>query len=99
MTTVQAIPKPDSYVVEWAAVQVCGAEDHYAVRRLCRNSPWQVQIVLEENDQVTFLFTQVTATGLEQWPLTCGSWVVKSPHGKFWFMDDEEFKSQFGVLA
>lgn len=97
MTTVNAIPRPDSYVIEWAAVQVCGPDDHMAVKRLCRHSPWNVQIVLEENDTVTFLFTQVTNNGIEQWPMRCGDWVVKSPHGRFWFMSDEEFRSQFDV--
>lgn len=95
--TVNAKPKPDSYVIEWAAIQVCSAGDHMAIKRLCRHTPWNIQIVLEEDDTVSFVFTQVTNTGIEQWTMKCGDWIVKSPHGKFWFMDDEEFKDNFEV--
>lgn len=97
MVTVRANPKEDSYVIEWAAIQIKGAEDHLSIKRLCRNTPWAVQIVLEENDEVTFLFTQVQSGIIEQWPVKVGDWVVKSPHGKFWFMDNSEFLSQFEI--
>lgn len=94
-TAVLAIPKPDSYVNEWAAVQNDGAEAFAPIRRLVKGSRWQVQIDLSD-DGVRYVFTS-TAHGLEQWTLEAYEWVVKSPHGKFWFMGVEEFQSQFTV--
>jgi hypothetical protein len=95
MSTVNAVPRKDSYVIEWAAVQITGAEAHSAIKRLFKNSPWVAQMVLEANDEVVFVFTNVHPTGMEQWTLRPGDWVVKSPHGKFWFMDNAEYESQF----
>lgn len=95
MGTVQALPKPDSYVTEWEAIQVNGAGEFASLRRLVKNSPWAVQIVLEIDDAVKFLFTTMHPTGVEQWAMGVNDWVVKSPHGRFWFMSDVEFTSQF----
>lgn len=95
MGTVQALPKPDSYVIEWEAIQIKGAEDYVPLRRLMKNSPWAVQIVLEEGDAVAFLFTTMHPTGVEQWNMGASEWVVKSPHNRWWFMSDSEFQSQF----
>lgn len=94
MGIVQALPKPDAYVIEWEAIQIRGAEDFLALRRLVKNSPWAVQMVLEL-DGTHLVFTTMHPTGLEQWTMKASDWVVKSPHGRFWFMSDSEFKSQF----
>ena len=48
MSTVEAIPKPGSYVIEWQAVQVEGAESYGAIRVLMKHSPWIVQMKLTE---------------------------------------------------
>ena len=95
MGTVQALPKPDAYVNDWEALQIIGAEEFGALRRLVKNSPWAVQMVLEREDAVMFVFTTMHPTGMEQWTMGNTDWVVKSPHGKFWFMSDSEFLSQF----
>lgn len=95
MGTVQALPKPDSYVIEWEALQIKGADDFPTLRRMAKNSPWAVQVVLEREDQVVFVFTTMHPTGVEQWTMTLNSWVVKSPHGRWWFMSESEFQSQF----
>lgn len=95
-STLLAIPKPESYVTEWSAVQNDGPESFGAMRKLVRHTPWVVQMVLDD-DGVTYLFTQTTPTGLVQWPVKIGEWLVKSPHDKFWFMSESEFRSQFDL--
>lgn len=95
MSTVEAIPKPGSYVIEWQAVQVEGAESYGSIRVLMKHSPWIVQMNMTEFDAVEFLFTTQHAGVMEQWKSTPGDWIVRSPHGRFWFMSDEEFKSEF----
>ena len=95
MGIVLALPKPDSYVTEWEAVQVGGAEDFATLRRLVKNSPWAVQMVLGQDDMVDYVFTTMHPTGMEQWTMKVTDWVVKSPHGRWWFMSDGEFLSQF----
>ena len=86
------IPRPESYVLEWEAVQVCGAECFPTVRKLLRGSPWVAQLDLAEGDVVC---SQVTPVGIVQEKLAMGDWLVKSPHGRFWFMSEPEFTSQF----
>lgn len=95
MGTVLALPKPDAYVIEWEAVQINSAEAFGSLRRLVKNSPWAAQMVLEKDDVVLFVFTTMHPTGMEQWTMGISDWVVKSPHGKFWFMSESEFQSQF----
>lgn len=90
-------PKPESYVNEWAAVRVDGAESYSTIRILSRNSPWIVQMDLAESDGVRFVFTKQNGSTMEQWVAEVGDWVIKSPHGKFWFMDEAEFRANFEV--
>lgn len=92
--TVKVTPKPESYVTEWEAVQITGSASHGAIRRLTKNTPWNVQMTLDE-DSMAFVFTQVVGGSVEQWRAEVGSWVVRSPHGRFWFMSDGEFHDQF----
>lgn len=102
MGTLQAIPKPESYVLEWEAVQLDGGGTSLmTVRRLLKNTPWLVRfnLVVTEN-KVEYNFIAVHgAGGLEEWNLSTRDWIVKSPHGKVWFMGDSEFRSQFTVRA
>lgn len=102
MSTMEAIPKVGSYVLDWEAVQLdSGGNDVLAVRRLLKNTPWIVQLnLLVRENKVKYNFVAVHGGGgIEQWELETGDWVVKSPHGKVWFMGDEEFRSQFTVRA
>lgn len=93
MGLIHVEPHSDSYTVEWVAVEVNGPEDFFAVKRLCKNSPWQITLNI---DDYHILFTQVQAGVLEQWKVYfTDGWVVRSPHGKFWFMSKSEFESQF----
>lgn len=92
MGTVQALPRPDSYVLDWEAVNITGPGDLNTIKRLTRNTGWIVQLDL---DKEAFVFTLPHPSGIEQWTAHPGDWVVKSPHGKFWFMGQDEFHSQF----
>lgn len=92
MGMIQVEPHSDSYTVEWLALQVNGPDDFPTVRRLVKNSPWIASLVIDEN---LVAFTQLQAGNLEQWKVSFGEWVVRSPHGKFWFMGEVEFRSQF----
>ena len=89
-------PKPGSYVLEWEAVQVCGADCFPAVRRLLKGSPWVAQLNLTDHG-AEVVVSQVTPTGIDQWHVQPGEWVVKSPHGRFWFMSESEFDGEFTV--
>jgi hypothetical protein len=96
MGTIRAIPKPQSYVTEWEAIQITGSTDDLVIlRRLVKNTPWLLQIVLLANDAMTFMFTRTHSAGMEQWTVGLGDWVVKSPHDKFWFMSESEFQGEF----
>lgn len=95
MSTFEVAPKPGSYVNEWAAVQVVGAESYSTIKILTRNSPWIVQMDL--SDGIRFVFTKQNGSTMEQWVAEVGDWVIKSPHGKFWFMDPSEFQANFEV--
>lgn len=99
MSAEMVYPRPGSYVNEWAAVQITGAESYSAVKILMKHSPWVVQMNLGADDQAEFLFTAQHAGVIEQWKQTAGDWVVKSPHGKFWFMDNDEFRHEFSQRA
>lgn len=95
MSGILAVPKEGSYVNEWTAVQLQGAlTDHSALRRLFHNTMWNVRMGVEI-DHVKFTFTLSHGNHLEQWDMSDGDWVVKSPHGKFWFMDNSEFRDNF----
>lgn len=95
MSALLVHPKPGSYVGEWAAVQIADADSYSSIKVLMKNSPWIAQ--MDISNDVRFVFTQSHAGSIEQWVLGVGSWVVKSPHGKFWFMDNSEFLSQFEI--
>jgi len=90
-------PRIGSYVTEWEAVQFDGA-NLAAVRGILRYSPWTMHLDLTDNGAV-ILCTQMINGLLQQWKTTVGDWIVKSPHGRFWFMDDSEFQSQFNQWA
>ena len=95
MGSILAVPKEDSYVLEWQAVQLQGAlTDHGALRRLFHNTQWNVRMGVQM-DHVDFTFTLSHGSRLEQWDLSDGDWVVKSPHGRFWFMSNSEFRENF----
>lgn len=94
MSTFLVVPKPGSYVNEWAAVQVEGAESYSKIKVMTRCSPWIVQMDLSA-EGVLFVFTRQNASTMEQWVAKVGDWIIKSPHGSFWFMDDEEFRDNF----
>lgn len=89
-------PKDGSYVTEWEAVQVCGADCYPAVRKLLRGSPWVAQIDLGSG-AAAVICSMATPVGLTQERLEPGDWLVKSPHGRFWFMSETEFHDQFTV--
>lgn len=89
-------PKPGSYVTEWEAVQINIPGGLPSLKKLLRLSPWMVQVDLGEDDPKV-VFTQITNGQIERWELNHGEWVVKSPHGRFWFMGQTEFASQFDV--
>lgn len=91
-------PKPGSYVTEWEAVQVCGATCFPLVRRLLSGSPWVAQIDLGD-DGAAVICSQVTPVGIRQERLAQGDWLVRSPHGRFWFMSEIEFHDQFEVTV
>lgn len=95
MGSILAVPMEDSYVLEWQAVQLQGAlTDHGALRRLFDNTMWNVRMGVQM-DHVDFTFTLSHGGRLEQWDLSDGDWVVKSPHGRFWFMSNHEFRDNF----
>jgi hypothetical protein len=95
MGSILAIPTEGSYVLEWQAVQLQGAlTDHVALRRLFDNTQWNVRMGVQM-DHVDFTFTLSHGSRLEQWDLSDGDWVVKSPHGRFWFMSNSEFRENF----
>jgi hypothetical protein len=89
-------PKQGSYVTEWEAVQVCGADCFPTVRKLLRGSPWVAQIDLS-GQGASVVCSQVTPVGITQERLEPGDWLVRSPHGRFWFMSEAEFLDQFEV--
>lgn len=89
-------PRPGSRVLEWEAVQVCGADCFPAVRRLLKGSPWVAQLNLTDKGAVVVV-SQVTPTGIDQWGIEPGEWIVKSPHGKFHFMGVSEFEANFDL--
>jgi len=91
-------PREGSYVTEWEAVQVCGSDCFPSVRKLLRGSPWVAQIDLAHGS-ATIICSQVTPMGITQEKLEPGDWLVKSPHGRFWFMGDIEFLDQFHEVA
>ncbi len=88
-------PKPDSYVTEWEAVQF-DPTGFGRIKRLMRNSPWTVQLLV---DGPTVVLMQIHNGTVERWELNLGDWAVRSPHGKYWFMSNDEFVSQFTVGA
>jgi hypothetical protein len=88
-------PKMGSYVTEWEAVQF-DASDFRAFKKLARGSSWAVQLLLTD-EGAKAVFTSMVNGSVEQWFVAEGEWAVKSPHGRFWFMDDREFRSQFHV--
>jgi hypothetical protein len=90
-------PKPGSYVTEWEAVQV-DVSDFAGIKRIMRGSPWLVQIVLDD-DGAHVLCTQIQNGQIEKWVSRSGDWIVRSPHGKYWFMGDIEFRDQFLRLS
>jgi len=86
-------PKPGSYVTEWEAVQF-DPNAYGRIKILMRNSPWTVQLLV---DGPTVVLMQIHNGTIERWELNLGDWVVKSPHGRYWFMPDSEFRDQFVV--
>jgi hypothetical protein len=90
-------PKPDAYVNEWVALEWVGPESFAGVKRLIAKSPWVVQLYLDDPKGPSAILTQVHPSGVETWRLGEGDFLVKSPHGKFWIMGDEELQSQFDV--
>lgn len=99
MGSVKVEPKSDSYVIEWEAVRSEGAGSFASFRRLVKNTSWTVQMVLERDDITLYVFTTMHPTGIEQWNVWPGEWVVKSPNGRFWFMSESEFQSQFDSFS
>lgn len=90
-------PRIGSYVTEWEAVQFDGANVG-AVRGILRNSPWVMHLNLTDSGAF-IMVTQVNNGQLQQWTVSPMDWVVRSPHGKYWFMSTSEFESQFHVWA
>lgn len=97
MSAIRVEPVPGSYVSDWAAVLVEGPDSYAALKVLLKHSPWIVQMEPDEMVGVKFLFTTQHAGVIEQWKSTPGDWVVKSPHGKFWFMSGDEFRHEFST--
>lgn len=92
MGIVQVTPKPESYCTEWTALKFNAVEGMAAAKKLLKGSPWSLYIVVGDTVDPYLVF-QDGHSG----PQTVhhGEWIVKSPHGKFWFMPEEEFLSQF----
>jgi hypothetical protein len=88
-------PKPDSYVTEWEAVQF-DPTGYNRVKGILRNSPWLVQLRIDGPEVVV---TRINTGTAETWTIKLGDWVVRSPHGRYWFMSNDEFVSQFNVVA
>lgn len=98
--SVLAIPNPDSYVLEWEAIQLAGDGSNLsAVKRMLKNSPWVGQMDVLETGILKFVFTRTHGGGgVEQWKLDADDWIVRSPFDKFWFMGPAEFHSQFRTV-
>ena len=86
-------PKYDSYVLEWVAVQFDAAE-FSSLKRIFHNTGWVVQLDLTDNGAQARC-TNMANGQLRQVSVPEGDWVVRSPHGYLWFMDESEFRSQF----
>ena len=95
--SVMVEPREGSYVTEWEAVQFDG-ENLTAVRGILRHSPWTMHLDLTDNGAF-IMCSQMIGGLLQQWKTGPGDWIVKTPHGRFWFMSDGEFQSQFMVTA
>lgn len=93
--TIRVEPRPDSYTNEWAAVRWTGPESFPAIKRLLRNTPWVVQLHLDDPKGPAAVLTQIHPTGVESWRLYEGEWMIKSPHDKIWTMSPSEFEANF----
>jgi len=86
-------PRIGSYVTEWEAIQF-DVDQFGNVRKLLRGSSWVAQLILDEAPYVQC--TRVRPNTIFEMEKTYpGDWIVKSPHGRIWFMSDPEFQSQF----
>lgn len=98
MGLVQASPKDGAYVTEWVALRFDGANFGLA-KRLMANSQCVARIVLdgaaEGPSSAWIAVTQVHGNGVQTFEVKQGDWIIRSPHGRFWFMDDSEYTSQF----
>lgn len=92
---VLAIPNSESYVLEWQAHRFDAAEGMAPVKRLMSKSPWAIRLLIDD-DGIHIISVLVHASGeIESWQTSHGDWIVRSPHNKFWFMSNDEFRSQF----
>lgn len=91
MGIVQAFPKPDSYCTEWIALKFNAAEGVFPVKKMMKGSPWSIHIVLGDTADPYIVATSTYETVV----VHHGEWLVRSPHGKFWFLSDDEFQRQF----
>ncbi len=74
--TFRVEPRPESYCAEWVAVRWDGAETFPAVKRLVRNTPWVVQLHLDDPSGPSAVLTQIHPTGVESWRLAAGEIMV-----------------------
>jgi len=86
-------PKEGSYVIEWEALRFDGA-NFSEVRKILKGSDWVAQMMLLDVGSEVVI-SQMIAGQMVQWSVKPGEWIVKSPHGRFWFMGEAEFHSQF----
>jgi len=90
-------PREHSYVLEWESVQFDGT-NLGTIRKFLWGTGWMVQMDLTDNGAV-IVSTRVQNGQIEQWKTEADEWIVKSPHGRLWFMGNEEFQSQFQLYA
>lgn len=92
---VLAIPQSDSYVLEWQAHRFDASEGLAPVKRLMSKSPWAIRLLIDDDGAHVVSVIVHPSGEIESWKTDHGDWIVRSPHGKFWFMSHEEFTSQF----
>lgn len=92
MGTIQCHPKPDSYVVEWVALQFNPVEGILPLKIVLKDTPWSILEATLLGSSEAFV---IVAQGAKFWRVNSSDWVVKSPYGNVYFMSQAEFESNF----
>lgn len=94
MGIVQVHPRPESFCVEWNALKYNAADGIIGAKKLAKNSKWQIHVVVGEAEDPYLVFMSDAETKV----VHHGDWIIRSPHGKFWFMEESEFNEQFTYI-